>query len=298
MKTWETNDGPIVSVAFSPDGRRLAAAGKRALHAWDVAGGRPPAVVSHEFPYQVAFAPDGLSVLTHDEYDLLSWDAGGGQLRKLAQATGGVCAFALDPAGRVAVYSSVEYLCNDLQWYSFDKGGWVDEWAGLGPSGGFVLCFSPDGRRLALPSNSRLVLYDVASRSNLADVEIPEGPRVLLAYSSDGSRIVCGAGRRLVVFDADTLRGRVELANCPAVVAELRSGRAYFSGVAFHPSGRSLAATGHDGAVRLYDAATWKEAQAYDWGVGKLLCVAFSPDGALGAAGGEGGQVVVWDVEC
>jgi WD40 repeat protein len=291
------DDGPIVSLAFSPDGRRVAACGEGGLHAWDVAGGRPPAVVSHEFPYQVAFAPDGLSVLTHDEYDLLSWDASGGQLRKLAQATGGVCAFALDPAGRVAVYSNVDFLSNDLQWYSFDQGGWVDEWTGLGPTGGFVLSFSPDGR-LALPSNSRLVLYDVASRSALADVEIPQGPRVLLAYSPDGSRITCGGGRRLVVFVADTLQGTVELANCPAVVAELRSGRAYFSGVAFHPSGRFLAATSNDGTVRLYDAATWKLAQAYDWGIGKLTCVAFGPDGALGAVGGEGGEVVVWDVEC
>jgi hypothetical protein len=49
--------------------------------------------------------------------------------------------------------------------------------------------------------------------------------------------------------------------------------------------------------VKLYDTATWKLARAFDWGVGRLRSVAFSPDGMLGAAGGVKGEVVVRDVD-
>jgi WD40 repeat protein len=193
----------------------------------------------------------------------------------------------------MAVYSNVEYLSNDLQWYSFEAGAWVDEWPDLSPSGGWIFRFSPDGTRLALPSFCNLGVWDVQTRQFVADVPLPDwvqqirGVGMLLAYSPDGTRLVCGSGRALVVFDAASVKP----------VAEVRSGRPYFSGAAFHPSGRHLAATTQNGVVHLYDAATWQRAQSYNWDVGRLKCIAYSPDGTLAAAGSEDGRVVVWDVE-
>jgi WD40 repeat protein len=70
-----------------------------------------------------------------------------------------------------------------------------------------------------------------------------------------------------------------------------------FTGLAFHPSGRFLAATSNDATVKFYDTATWKVAEAYDWEIGRLRSVAFSPDGMLAAAGGDKGKIVVWDVD-
>ena len=34
-----------------------------------------------------------------------------------------------------------------------------------------------------------------------------------------------------------------------------------------------------------------------DWKLGKLVSVAFAPDGSIGAAGTEDGKIVVWDVD-
>jgi hypothetical protein len=38
-------------------------------------------------------------------------------------------------------------------------------------------------------------------------------------------------------------------------------------------------------------------APAFDWDMGRLRSVAFSPDGMLAAAGNDKGKIVVWDVD-
>ncbi len=70
-----------------------------------------------------------------------------------------------------------------------------------------------------------------------------------------------------------------------------------FTNLAFHPSGRWLAATSTDGTVKLYDVATWALARTFNWKIGRMRSVAFSPDGTVAAAGGDKGQVVVWDFD-
>ena len=73
--------------------------------------------------------------------------------------------------------------------------------------------------------------------------------------------------------------------------------RQHFTGLAFHPSGRFLAATSNDNTVKLYDTTTWEMAHAFDWQIGRLRSVAISPDGTLAAAGGDKGKIVVWDFD-
>ena len=73
--------------------------------------------------------------------------------------------------------------------------------------------------------------------------------------------------------------------------------RRHFTDAAFHPGGRFLAATSNDATVKLYDTSTWDVARTFTWQIGRVRSIAFSPDGTLAAAGGDTGQVVVWDVD-
>jgi WD40 repeat protein len=71
----------------------------------------------------------------------------------------------------------------------------------------------------------------------------------------------------------------------------------HFTGIAFHPSGRYLAATSNDATVKFYDTTTWEVARTFTWDIGRMRSIAFSPDGTLAAAGSDKGKVVVWDVD-
>lgn len=73
--------------------------------------------------------------------------------------------------------------------------------------------------------------------------------------------------------------------------------RQEFTGIAFHPSGKYLAATSNDRTVKLFDTTNWEVIRTFTWDIGRMRSVCFSPDGRLAAAGGSSGKVVVWDVD-
>jgi serine/threonine-protein kinase len=65
--------------------------------------------------------------------------------------------------------------------------------------------------------------------------------------------------------------------------------------VAFSPDGQQLARGAADGTVRLWDAATLREAPAVAGHTGAVLALAFAPDGRTLATAGQDGAVHVWD---
>jgi WD40 repeat protein len=71
----------------------------------------------------------------------------------------------------------------------------------------------------------------------------------------------------------------------------------HFTDLAFHPSGRFLAATSNDATVKFYDTTNWDISRTFTWDIGKMRSIAFSPDGTLAAAGSDKGKVVIWDVD-
>lgn len=136
---------------------------------------------------------------------------------------------------------------------------------------------------------TRVVLRSLATGESLASGNLPNQSASGFALSPDGTLAVVGSERSLFIYRTKNLRA------APRKV--LNGTSKHFTGIAFHPSGRYLAATSNDETVKLYDTTTWEVARTFTWDIGRMRSVAFSPDGTLAAAGSDKGKVVVWDVD-
>jgi WD40 repeat protein len=290
-------------IEFSPDGRTLAAPFSGGVQLWNdlTDGGRPAVVLDYEDVRSARFTPDGRKLLL----------SGGGRGRVVLHdlpagepvevtpessdpATGEAD---LTPDGRyvVTVINSVwdeqsVLACRPVA----DPASPV--WSvstprcitspPLFPGGG--------GRFAVFEREPKIIPFWYVTRDTRTGEVVAEARATGQEFytpvmSPDGRWIAGWQGVWVKVFRADDLGAEpVKLRN---------DGRKHFTGLAFHPSGRYLAATSNDQAVKLYDTTTWAVAEAYTWGVGRLRSVAFSPDGMRAAAGGDAGKVVVWDVD-
>jgi hypothetical protein len=67
-------------------------------------------------------------------------------------------------------------------------------------------------------------------------------------------------------------------------------------GCAFTPDGKRFIATGYDGALRIYNAKTYKEVRQLDGHAGKVWAVAMAYDGKHAVSGGFDNTVRLWDI--
>jgi WD domain, G-beta repeat len=135
----------------------------------------------------------------------------------------------------------------------------------------------------------KLIIRSTQSGLQLTRLPYPELDVAKIAASSDGMMFCAAKRASLVVWSAADDRPRL---------AELKNdGRKFFTALAFHPSGRYLAATSNDATVKLYDTTTWELARTFTWDIGRMRSIAFSPDGTLAAAGSATGRIIVWDLD-
>jgi WD40 repeat protein len=107
-----------------------------------------------------------------------------------------------------------------------------------------AMCFSPDGRLLALGDHVSPVvrLWDMSTATELANLRGPSGAVVDVAISADGTTLAAADYQGVVTFwDLATLKVRPR-----------RLRHAGVHSLAFAPDGRALATGGFDGTIHFW----------------------------------------------
>jgi WD40 repeat protein len=111
-----------------------------------------------------------------------------------------------------------------------------------------------------------------------------------LVTSPDGGLLAARSSTNFYVWDTTTWQKRFQL----AWVSRFQG----LSKYTFHPTRPILAAIQRGQTlVKFLDTATGKPVSKFQWKLGEMKSVCFSPDGTLAAAGSAKGKIVVWDVD-
>ncbi len=304
-RTLRGHQGPLQCVAYSPDGRLLAAgSGQWAdrhpgkVRIWDLASGQEVLTLGGLAGpvLSVAFSPDGRYLasacafpLRPDSRTLTVWEiATGRQVFTSPPFVRGVYAVAFSPDG--------QYLATAGAEQRGQPEGWVRVWEF--PSGKMVharksrainvygLAYSPDGRRLAAADGAAAWLWDPAADQ----VTVVDSFRNLrrVAFSPDGQRLVVGGFEGTAkVWD---------LTPEPAAVVGLFAHGSPITNVTFRPSGQQVASSATDGSLTIWEARTGNPRVRLRGHDGVIQGLTFSPDGRHLASSGEDGTVKVWDL--
>jgi WD40 repeat protein len=287
---------PVRSLAFSPDGTRLASSGDWQSFLWDLTTGTHQ-VIDDRDSFCVAFSPDGKKVVTGRGRDLSIWDVETGQIQELDPHVsfiyGGYGAWqvAYSPDARILAGARDTVQMWDAQSLQPLK---------LGPGhdqATSCLAFTRDGKTLATGHQLRTVenvmggqiirLWDVASRRERARLPGTTGRPDALAFSPDGRFLAAAAGRTLWVWDVPASE----------VVVRHVISKQYFKDVAFSPDGRFLAFARNDATVSFWSTRDWHEVAVYDWKIGPMVSLAFAADGMRAAGGSGRGRIVIWGID-
>ncbi|MBA4063826.1 MAG: hypothetical protein C0501_08965 [Isosphaera sp.] len=285
MRVIEAFDRPVRAVAFSPDGRFLAAADRYEVAVWPWPAGAPAARARSPAPVgQVAFTADGAWVVSAGDAGLYCHPTGPGDRVLLATSrlSGGVAA---SPDGKTVAATRAGHRRQVR----------LERWGlpGFAPKTGFDfwspfarLAFSPNGEFLAGIGPDTFELRVAVSGGLNGRHQVRYVGDGFLAFSRDSLTVVFGWETDLHVME--TRAGNL--------LRRVASPGEAFRGAAF-VGGRHLATVDGTPELRVWSAEGWKVERGYDWGAGGLTCVAAAADGLAGVCGTEGGSLVVFDVD-
>jgi WD40 repeat protein len=273
VELWDAGSGKLIrvlvptraqgtgaAVAFSPDGKCLAAAIGANLWVWAVSDGWLVFDPSSDAAIRcLAFNPDGIRVATgHDD-------------------------------GRVYVWGLTENKA-DLE---------RKRYLTKTPLPVAGLAFSPDGTHLAIGTSTarsvenpgepgQVQLLNVATAKAEVSLEQSDKAGISVAYSPDGKQLVGGGGTAGTIAVWDAASGQL--------IRLITAHDRLVKSLAFSPDGARLASASYDRTARVWDAKTLEPVLTYTGQRDQVAGIAFSPDGkSVASCGGEGGGVHVWD---
>jgi WD40 repeat protein len=308
LHTMKSPNGPIMALAFSPDGGTLAGGTWRhgEIILWDVKGGKERLKLWGGFADNdyLAFTADGKTLLSASENCSTArlWDVSTGRVRLVFRGLRGPLSdpFALRGDGQLMAAKSTGQ--NDgVRLWDLDR---RESSLSLTIPTGRVL-----GTLVEVASGRDLLIYVAGREVRIWDGGTGEGRR-LVQWGSDEPRLlaVTPDGKTIAVGKSDGGEVKVYQAATGKEVASFQWDDASLSCVALSPDGRWLAAGRYGGSpvageepemrgrVTLWDLAAGKEEA--DWPVAprRINALVFGEDGKTIVASCPHHPVTLWEV--
>ncbi len=283
----------VSSVAWSPDGKRLASGClDQTLQIWDALTQQHPlALTAPDSVNAVAWSPDGTMIASATDETppgvsrkaVQVWNAAtGAQILIYTGHTDSVEAVAWSPDGTLVASGSDD---NTVQVWDAKTGQLVTKYTGHNDTV-FSVAWSPDGTLIASGSSDTTVQVWTAKTGQLIYTYTGHtagvGPA---AWSPNGQRIASGSDDKTVqVWDATSGTNVVTYTGHSDGVNAL----------AWSPDGTAIASGSNDKTVQIWEAITRQLVYKYTGHTDAVETVAWQPKETLIASGGDDKTVQVW----